>query len=227
MSWLGKQQAPGLVAMPTLDWMWTGTVTSLRDLELPPGSEVSLTSNSTALVAKRNALVDRFLARPKLAWLLFLDADMVFPSHTLRRLLNWNVDVVSGLYSYKGGGPHGYEPVVEWEGDGADRAIGDMRGLAEVKGVGAGCLLIRRRVVEKIVARPWFEANAEDIREDVAFCEKVRAAGLKVHVDTGLVIGHITPVAVTPDFGYGQQIGREIARARATGEASLTVQLRD
>src|SRR5216117_3690038 len=129
MEWLGKKQPPGLVAMPALDWMWTQTALALRHLELPRGSEVAVADNSTALVVKRNALVDHFLARPKLAWLLLLDADMVFPPHTLRRLLGWNVDVVSGLYSYKGVAPHGYEPVVEWDGDGADRAIGDMGGL--------------------------------------------------------------------------------------------------
>ncbi len=226
MNWLGKQQPPGLVAMPALDWMWTETAIALRNLELPPGSEVEVAHGTTALVLKRNALVAHFLTRPKLEWLLFLDADMVFPPHTVRRLLNWNVDVVSGLYSYKGGA-HGYEPVVEWTGNGADRAIGDQGGLVDVKRVGAGCLLIRRRVVKDKVITPWFEANAEDIQEDVAFCRKVRAAGLKVHVDTSLVVGHLTPVAVTPDFGYAQQIVGEIQRARRDGLASLTVQLKD
>src|SRR2546427_747747 len=101
MDWLGKKQPPGLVAMPALDWMWTQTAVALRGLELPPGSALTVLHGATAVAAKRNALVERFLAKPELAWLLFLDADMVFPSHTIRRLLNSNVDVVSGFFAYK------------------------------------------------------------------------------------------------------------------------------
>jgi hypothetical protein len=215
---------PGMVAMPALDWMWTGTVVSLQELELPPGSQVLIAHGSTALVLKRNTLVRQFLAaQPKLAWLLFLDADMVFPPHTIRRLLAWNVDVVSGLYGYKSDG----EPVVGWLGDEQDRAVNDVTGLTEVKEVGAGCLMIRRRVVEAVVAEPWFQANLEDIQEDVAFCQKVRAAGLKVHVDADFVVGHIGPVAVTPDFGYAQLIMQGIKQARKDGLKELTLTLSD
>ena len=221
MEWFGKKTPPGMVAMPALDWMWTETAVALRDLQLPPGSKVAVAHGASAVAFKRNQLVGYFLdARPRLEWLLFLDADMVFPASTVRHLLRWNVDVVSASAVYKRS-PH--ERVVTWLGDEADRLPGDLPGLAEVAGVGAACLMIRRRVVEEFVTRPWFEANAEDVQEDVDFCRKVRAAGLKVHVDTRFPVGHIGPHAFVPEDGEMAQVADAIRQGRKDGIRSLTI----
>lgn len=220
MEWFGKKEPPGMVAMPALDWMYTGVARCLRELEVPPGSQVFVGSGSTAVVEKRNTLVAKFLeARPKLAWLLFLDADTLFPPGTVRHLLKWEKDVVSGVYVYKDQ-RYDYRPVAD---AGRDVPRNEMRGLIEVQSVGAGCLMIRRRVVEELVARPWFEANLEDVGEDVAFCRKVREAGGKVWLDAEFVVGHIGPFAFTPDMGYAQQIIKGVNRARAEGRSQVTI----
>lgn len=211
-----------MVAMPTLDWMYTGTARSLRELEVPPGSQVLLMSNSTAVASKRNELVARFLAaRPKLSWLLFLDADMLFPPFTVRRLLKWQKGVVSGVYGYKNA-EKGYRVTAEPAQSEAVMAHA-MRGLVEVKWVGAGCLMIQRRVVEDLVTHPWFEANPEDIGEDIAFCEKVRAAGEKVWLDAEFVVGHIGQFSYTPNLGYAAEIIRAMNDARARGQPQVVI----
>lgn len=62
--------------------------------------------------------------------------------------------------------------------------------LIECDGVGAGCLLLHRRVLDAIEA-PWFEYNPGTyIGEDFYFCRKVQAAGFKIYVDPGVISGH-------------------------------------
>ncbi len=224
MQWLGKKQSPGFVGVPALDQMYTLAAVSLRQLELPPGSRVEVAHGTTALVHKRNALVSRFLAaRPRLDWLLFLDSDSVCPSSTVRRLLKWDRDVVSGTYAYKGSG---HARVVRWLGNENDHSPTDLPELVEVAAVGCGCLMVKRRVVEDLVQGPfWFRANPEDLEEDVHFCEAIRSAGGKIFLDTKLVIGHIGPRAFVPEDGESDQIMTEVRRARKDGISSLTINI--
>jgi hypothetical protein len=70
-------------------------------------------------------------------------------------------------------------------GDGrfrATRVTGE--GLVEVEGVGLGCMVIARRVLEAIKApflRVWDQWGVVDEGLDYAFCRRVKAAGFKVY----------------------------------------------
>jgi hypothetical protein len=67
--------------------------------------------------------------------------------------------------------------------------------LIEVDAVGLGCCLIRTDVF-KHVPRPWFEWTLGrvgiklGVSEDFDFCERVKAKGYHVIVDTGLIVKH-------------------------------------
>ncbi len=62
--------------------------------------------------------------------------------------------------------------------------------LIESDGVGAGCLLIHRRVFDAI-EKPYFKCNPNTfIGEDFYFCRKVREAGFKIYLDPGILCGH-------------------------------------
>ncbi|HKU48487.1 MAG TPA: hypothetical protein VJP79_00930 [Nitrososphaera sp.] len=50
-------------------------------------------------------------------------------------------------------------------------------------------MLIKREVFEK-VTKPWFEYTPE-VPEDHYFCEKARAAGFEIKVDTAIILDHI------------------------------------
>lgn len=146
----------------------------------------------------RNYCVDQFLQTDD-THLLFLDDDVIPPVDALQKLLEADVDVVSGLYPS------------EWY-DNEDgklkkrnnvfaeiRADGELveakgTGVKEIVSCGGGCLLIKRHVVEKVPA-PWFKFHYNDmglmdIGEDVDFCKKLKVAGIKLHAHFGVQCNH-------------------------------------
>ena len=156
----------------------------------------------------RNNLAKRFLQMPEAEWLLYVDADQVFPADTLDRLLRMDGLVNSGLYCArldaalpiaKVKDPRGfYQPL--------RREVVEAGEVVSVDAVGMGCCLVHRRVFET-VPFPWSEARyyQADGRwkvrgPDVDFCEKVREAGFEVLVDCGLVVGHIADKVMVPNY---------------------------
>ena len=122
--------------------------------------------------------------------IFFIDDDMLHPPDIVQKLMEYNKDIVSGLYFTRGGHYHPllmkraklemakYEPMYEYP-----------KGLVEVDATGGGCLLIKTDVFKKL-KKPWFVKN-HVYGEDTYFCELARRAGFKIFVDTNLVCGHL------------------------------------
>ena len=69
--------------------------------------------------------------------------------------------------------------------------------VERVDWIGTGCLLIRREALLK-VPRPWFDhpAGEPGCDEDVYFCRRAAKAGISIHCDTGLCVGHVGVTSV-------------------------------
>jgi hypothetical protein len=71
-------------------------------------------------------------------------------------------------------------------------------GLMQVDYVGAGCLLISRKVLETL-QYPWFFWSRNDpriplkerISEDLYFCKKAREAGFQIYLDASVRCLHV------------------------------------
>ena len=191
--------SPGAIGVPCVDWMWTDTVQALMTLRYPPGTCVALETGTSTIASKRNSLVRMLLEKPELQWMLFLDSDMTPPRDIIPKLLETHRDIVSALCVTR---KPPYRPCVGFvDPDDGLRTTplseyGGPDPVKEVEWVGAGCVLIRRRVFESMEPL-WFEATPEDQGEDSAFCLKARAAGFKIFCDTSQWVGHIGANAVT------------------------------
>ena len=152
-------------------------------------AELLVTVGSTISVA-RNKLVTGSL---RADYLLFIDSDMVLPIDLIDRLLAHKKDVVGAL-AYSRGYPHDPITLREWK-PGEYYKTKPTGELIDVDATGCACLLVKTEVFNKI-KQPWFDFSVyketECKGEDVLFCEKVRAAGYKIYVDTGLECGHIS-----------------------------------
>ena len=134
---------------------WQAVGACLRML-LPPGTTWHLLGH--ALIHDAREIMAEEMLRDGLDWILMMDSDMIVPANTVQRLLAHNKPIV-GTVAFKRYPPH--QPCVydRFRVDGDRIELRYMRdwpkGLIEVEGVGAACLLIRRKVFEQ-VPRPWF-----------------------------------------------------------------------
>jgi hypothetical protein len=141
---------------------------------------------------------------------MFLDDDVIPPGDAFYRLARHGLDIVSGLYYRR------HEPVcpvaMTIDSQGQPQWVTSWNppnSLVEVDLVGAGCLIIHRRVLEAM-PKPWFEweigketstspKTRNAMSEDFTFCLHAKRAGFKVHLDTSIRCEHIGLGQATSD----------------------------
>ena len=195
-SWEIRQAQQVFTAMLSIEFTTMNWALGFRRLILP-GPDPQPISGMPYDHA-RNQAVAMFLNSP-CRYLFFLDTDVVAPRDAVLRLMSHDLPIVSGVY-YRRSPPIGV-PVVQ-------KPLGNWMhltphtGLVEADVVGAGCLLLRRDVLEKIPAqrqgKHWFDWRVDAINlppgerlsEDFTFCMWAKKHGYKVMVDTGIQCSH-------------------------------------
>jgi len=129
------------------------------------------------------------------AWeaMLTVESDMVVPPNALRRLVETGADVAYGLYCWRDQpGWNAYVEVREegWPGhsitEEPDRAREGWGQVIEVTGLGFGCTLIRRPVLEAVE----FHLDDEQVPDSMLAREAIRQ-GWTQRCDLNVVCGHV------------------------------------
>jgi len=135
---------------------------------------------------------------------MWIDSDIVFTPGQFQALLDYDKDIISGLYMMTGG--KYFATVKNWDTEHfkkhgsfefiTEKHVQEMNGLTEVAYTGLGFMLVKRDVFESL-EYPWFKpldqkiGNAVDFTsEDVGFCLRVREKGYKVLIDPKIRVGH-------------------------------------
>lgn len=164
----------------------------------------------------RNELVRAFLDKTSNEWLWMLDTDLVLPVDALQQLLDVadpvQRPIVSGLYYAMEGwdtlppGMIGLRPLIfDIHPEHVFTSRREFRhgDVLQVGGVPTGCLLVHRSVYERLDNQgqwPWFyEQVIQDrwVSEDLTFCLRAAAAGIPVHIHTGVDCQHIKPTRLS------------------------------
>ena len=141
--------------------------------------------------------------------LIFLDADMVWPTTVLHDLLAHHAQgIVAGLYVLKGPPYSPVHLVDQFEEDGVQmfhRATEFDKDLVPVDVVGMGCTLIPVHVLREIGDANWFEYDTDKegwprVSEDVTFCLKAKALGHQSYMDPTIKCGHVATQVVDHRF---------------------------
>ncbi len=139
-------------------------------------------------------------------YMLWVDSDVLFKPEDFKRLVQWNKDIVCGLYLKNQQGD--FAPA-RWDEEYVQgRAqniwslnVRDLVGKAgtclEVLTISMGFALIKKGVFEK-VPRPWFPCQPVQMPggdwlfcgEDVCFSMAARKAGFQIWVDPEVLIPH-------------------------------------
>ena len=166
-------------------------------------SHVFIHADNGGIETLRNDIVEKAMEEG-CSHLIMMDVDQIYPFNTITKLLSHNLPIV-GCRVHRRYPPfdslmlriqeidsmtNGYEPIDEWE-EGS---------LVEVDATGGGCLMFNMEVFRKI-PYPWFEFKKQAetgriIGEDIGFCQKLKAAGYKIYVDSSLECGHLTTMVV-------------------------------
>lgn len=174
------------------------TALALRMMAVPMFAQmVPISPDSLEVGEARNRIVEIALEQ-NCKWLFFLDYDVAPPPNAIVKLLSLKVPIAAGVYHLKSIPSAPLIMVKGWPGAFEDYQIGD---LVKVDGVGMGCTLIDMDVFKKIDP-PWFrtvagysDANPNAIlpymTEDIYFCDKARAAGYEIVVDTSIQCQHL------------------------------------
>lgn len=155
------------------------------DLHMPPSYSIDLTRN----------LVVKHAIENEYDYILWIDSDMAIPKDTLKRLLEAEKDIVSGVYTYKllGGTNAVAKRFIPSEVDTyEDIPLTDIQaheGLIEIDGVGFGIVLTKVSIFDKI-PDPWFVLT-KNMGEDIDFCRKAQNAGFRIYLDPKVLAGHI------------------------------------
>lgn len=143
-------------------------------------------------------------------YILFIDTDVIVPPDLIKRLTHHNLDIVGLSYKQKFP-PHNFcafKKSQDVHGLDTKIPIVPTGELVEVDYIGTGCLLISRKVFQKM-AFPWFKWTVDVTTpngqsEDFYFCSKAQEAGFKIWWDSALPqAGHVVTALLTSD-GFTQ-----------------------
>ena len=188
---------PISICVPTPGTMPWQFVASALNLQVPAGSEWHIVASASVYHARE--VMVRSALESNHDYVFFLDSDMLVQPDILPRLMEHDVDIVSGM-AFKRAMPYSpcfyeqceyndgninVEPYRSWESG----------QLMEVAGVGMACTLIKTDVFRSMNP-PLFLPMHEEIAEDLAFCIRAREAGYKIYVDTNINAGHLSQCVI-------------------------------
>lgn len=153
-----------------------------------------------ALVPARNQLAEIFLGIPGADWLFMVDTDMVVPPDIIDRLKRVaSPRVIAGALCFgwfsdaRVAKPtlydHEMRTITTWQ-------PGE---LLPVYATGAACLLIHRKVFERIGGPYYFTQDPNGLwGEDQGFCRNAQASGTRIVIDTSTPALHYKSVLIGP-----------------------------
>lgn len=190
-----------LVAVPTAGGLHQMTAAIVAILARRSDVELAIVEGRPADYV-RNTVVKTLLDSSGLSHVFFLDSDIEPPLDCLDRLLAVEAPLVTGAYPVLM--PDGLRwALADKDADRRYRLLKRLESTTEpflVHAGGAGCLLVRRDVFDK-VKWPWFRwvemPDGSQISEDIYFFRKCNEAGLRVTVEPQVLCNHYKTLNLT------------------------------
>lgn len=165
---------------------------------------LSIYNTNTSLIDKMREVLAEEMKEVKPDYVLWIDADQLYPMDTIDRLVKHVDDghlVVGGVTPDKmTGKPMVYRFMNDVGSCARDRNFEVSRGLVKVDAMGFGGIMMAGNVLETIKP-PFFPRNFDEamqsyVGEDFGFYDKCRKACVDVWCDTDLHYSHMIAKAV-------------------------------
>jgi glycosyltransferase involved in cell wall biosynthesis len=194
-----------LIGIPTAKNIESDTFKSLYDLYVPDGYETELQFFYGYTIDQVRNLIAEWAK--EYDYLLSVDSDIVLPKDALIKMLNHDVDMVSGVYMQRLHDKQVLE-IYKLNDQGGMTNVSAEEisppGLHQVSGCGFGAVLIKSDVIRNM-EYPHFEyksalSHAHTFSEDVYFCKKALETGAQIYVDSTIICEHIGARKFIPDL---------------------------
>ncbi len=146
------------------------------------------------VVHSRNLIID-YTIKNNYDYLLSVDQDVILPKDVIEKLLKFNKEIISGVYYgfFLIDGVKKLRPLLYKYRDNKKYNLElnevENESLIRVDECGAGCLLIKRNVLEKGIKFGLLEDPKTT--DDVYFCQKATEAGFEIFAYTGVKAKHM------------------------------------
>jgi hypothetical protein len=185
----------GIVAnLEEFTWSWGTLLLTTHETICGPNEFIyPMRSKTSVHSIARNQLAENFLGD----FLLQLDTDHCFDSSLASRMYHlmqtYNLDILTGAYTRRDPPylpllfkkhDNLYTPLITWE---------KGHKLHEIDGCGGGCLMVRRRVYDKI--KEVYKCGPFDpispLSEDLSFCKRCTDLGFKIYFSQDIECHHL------------------------------------
>ncbi len=185
-----------LIGIPTNKYIETETFKSIFDLEVPPGYELDFQYFYGYQIDQIRNLIAEWAKNYD--YLFSVDSDIILPQDSLKKMIEADKDIVSGLYIQRIPNTHTLEVYMDTPDGGCTNipyeTIAD-KSLLEIAACGMGCVLIKGEVFRKMKYPHFYYQSSlnhqETVSEDVYFCMKAKSLGFKIWADPSIKCDHI------------------------------------
>ena len=204
-----------LLAVPTFETITPDTFKSLWEMDKGGHEVIFEFVRGYDCASARNNIVMK-AQEYNTDFIMMVDSDVTVPSDALIKLIEHDVDVVSGYYMHRSaktnattertnvcrlldenGIPYfGYPAESQMTGDELRKLRESGEYLVKIHGGGMGCILIRTSIFYEL-RYPWYDwvnypnEHRGMLSEDLYFCEQCKNECIDVYVDTRIACGHM------------------------------------
>jgi len=187
-----------------------GIITSaIKDF---PDDDIVYIDKGGVRTDKNRNIMLKALLENDVDYVLWLDADMIYPTNIIKKYMEHKFDVIGCLY-FKRSAPHDVVAYVDSTNPVKPYRMIDPRLLPEdtvikVTGLGFGGMMVNMDVYRKMGDDKWMnygpnfhipEDGEGRTTHDLVFCENAIKHGFEVLLHTGVKPGHIAEYVVTQD----------------------------
>lgn len=187
-----------LIAVPTFENICPEVFKAIYDLDTT-GHDVDFEFVKGYDCARARNEIAKQAIKGGYEYVLMVDSDTIIPKEALQWMLEYPVDVCSGICPRKNTqegqceiyrlGQYNFEDKYTYK---------ELEGLAEtrlhIKGCGFACVLVKVSVFGQL-AFPWFKYvtydNGSQLSEDFYFCFEAGKKNMRIEADTRVKCGHL------------------------------------
>lgn len=198
----------GVMSLPEpFTWSWGNLAVYSHEALCQAGEHIHFDRAKQSL---HDYARNEILGRARGEWILMLDTDVAFDPDFAARLVmtmyKFNVDVLTGIYSYKR--PPHYPVLYLWNHETDRHEIVNnwdrTSDIFQVHSAGGGCLLVRRQVFERITSALGESPfnRIQNKGEDHSFFIRCRTLGIPVYCAWKVEMAHLEYWGITPSQDF-------------------------